>query len=214
MRNRALIGGLATAVVVALVVAGLFAIGSPATARKFKADQERRNRLGQIHYVLSGTVRDEGSLPRSLEEIENEVLVQVGYGGDVRKDPETGEFFEYRRESNRGYEICATFETSSEDRRGQEFGPYPGDIGHEAGRTCFEREVTDQDVESAPMFGFEEAPSRPLPPKMAPSETARPATEPTSSTPVTGPVSGPTDAPALGDPGTRSASPDPSPSSV
>ena len=214
MRNRAVIGGVATAVVVALVVAGLFAIGSPATARKFKADQERRNRLGQIHYVLSGTVRDEGSLPRSLEEIEDEVLVQVGYGGDVRRDPETGEFFEYRRESDREYEICATFETSSEDRRGQEFGPYPGDLNHDIGRTCFEREVTDQDVESAPAFGIEAPPSRPLPPKIGVSETVRPATEPTPSATATGPAPGPTDAPALGDPGTRSASPDPSPSSV
>jgi hypothetical protein len=203
VNNRAIVGAVATAAVVALVIAGLFAIGSPATARKFKADQERRNRLGQIHYVLAGHVREEGSLPESLEEIDDEVLRQAGYGFDARKDPATGELFEYRRLADRRYEVCADFETSSEDGRAQEFGPYPGDLEeHEAGRTCFDRRITNQDVDSAP--GFFPDGVEPFPPKVAPPATIRPPEPPPD----------PIDAPPLGDPGTRSSSPDPSPSPV
>lgn len=197
MKNRAVVGAVATVAVVALVIAGLFAVGSPATARKFKADQERRNRLSQIHFVLAGHVREEGSLPGSLEEVDEEVLRQSGYGFDTRRDPATGEFFEYRRLGDRRYEVCADFETSSDDDRSQEFGPYPGDLEHDAGRTCFERRITAQDVDSAP--GFEPFPSR-----VAPPATIRPPEPPPE----------PTDAPKLGDPGTRSSSPDPSPSPV
>jgi hypothetical protein len=206
VKNRTVVGAVATVAVVALVIAGLFAIGSPSTARKFKADQERRNRLGQIHYVLAGQVREEGSLPESLDEIDDEVLRQGGYGFDVRKDPATGELFEYRRLADRRYEVCADFETSSEDGRAQEFGPYPGDLEeHEAGRTCFDRRITNQDVDSAPGF-FPGDGVEPFPPKVAPpSSTDRPTAEPPPE---------PTDAPRLGDPGTRSSSPDPSPSPV
>lgn len=196
MKNRALIGALATALVTGLVVAGLLAIGSPATARKFKADQERRSRLTQIHYVLSGHVRQEGSLPASLEGIDDEVLRQSGYGYDPREDPDTGEPFEYRKLSNREYEICATFHSASDDRRAQEFGAYPGDVSHKAGRNCFNREITDTDVESAIVPGFPEGIPRPgIPPKLVPSETTRPAAEPAPSP-------------------TASSEPSPSPSSV
>jgi hypothetical protein len=200
VKNRAVVGAVATVAVVALVIAGLFAVGSPATARKFKADQERRNRLSQVHYVLAGHVREEGALPRSLEEVDDEVLRQAGYGFDMRKDPATGELFEYRRLGDRRYEVCADFETSSKDARAQEFGPYPGDLEeHEAGRTCFDRRITNQDVDSAP--GFFPGPGvEPFPPKLPPpSSTVRPAEPPPE----------PTDAPPLGDPGARSSSPEP-----
>lgn len=202
MKNRAMVGALATVLVVGLVVAGLVAVGSPGTARKFKADQERRNRISQLHFVLSAQVREEGTLPESLDAIEDEVVRQIGYGSDPREDPETGELFEYRKISDRSYEVCATFHASSNDARAREFGSYPGDRTHSSGRNCFERQVTDQDIESAfPVFQGE-FPGV-APPKLVPSETPRPTTEP-----------------ALGDPSTRSSSPEaplepsPTPSSV
>ncbi len=192
MKNRALIGALATALVVGLVVAGLLAVGSPGTARKLKADQERRSRLTQIHYVLSAHVRQEESLPASLESIDDEVLRQSGYGYDPRNDPDTGELFEYRRLSNREYEICATFHSASDDPRAQEFGAYPGDVSHKAGRNCFDREITEQDLESAFIPGLQEGFPRPgFPPRLVPSETTRPTTEPSSPVPPLEPIPSP-----------------------
>ncbi len=174
MKNRAVVGGLAALVVVGLVVAGLFAIGSPATARKYKADQERRNRVSQLHYILSSHVRSQGSLPPSLDDVDPEAFVRSGYSSDLRKDPETGEYFDYRRTADRRYEICADFLTSSKDRRAEEYGSYPGDIEHKAGRNCYQRTISEQDVDAAPDFQdgapfpvrelpAEEKPARPQP---------------------------------------------------
>ena len=172
MRNRRLVGGLATAVVVALVVAGLFAVGSPATARKARIDQERRNRITQLHFLLASHVREEGSLPSGLGDVDEEVLRQQGYSVDVRRDPESDEFFEYRRLSGREYEVCAEFLLSSDDDRVSEFRPFPGDVSHEPGRNCYERTVTDDEVDSAPGARREPEVVKPVPAGDSPSPAA------------------------------------------
>lgn len=169
MKNRAVVGSLATALVVALVVAGLFAVGSPATARKLRADEERSNRITQLHFVLASQVRSEGTLPETLAEVDEEAIRRAGYGFDARKDPESDETFEYRKLSDRTYEVCATFHLSSDDRRTEDFGGYPEEISHRAGRNCFERTVTNQDVESAPDFREGPFPVREAPVKASPS---------------------------------------------
>lgn len=153
MKNRALVGAVATVFVVGIVVAGLAAIGSPSTAREYRADQERRNRLSQLDYVLASHVKTEGSLPERLEQIDEEALRQAGYGFDARRDPESGDYFEYRRVDDRRYEVCAVFHHASDDRRAQDYGAYPGDISHRPGRNCYNRTITDRDVENAPDFG-------------------------------------------------------------
>ncbi|HEX2053448.1 MAG TPA: hypothetical protein VHJ78_06970 [Actinomycetota bacterium] len=178
MRNRKLVGVLATAVVVGLVVAGLFAVGSPATARKARIDQERRNRITQLHYLLASHVREEGSLPSDLASVDEEVLRQHGFSQDMRKDPETGEFFEYRRISEREYEVCADFLLSSDEEQAREFGPFPGDVSHEAGRNCYDRTVTEDEVEAAPGIRPPRPEVvRPLPNTLSPSpaETGTPS---------------------------------------
>lgn len=192
MKNRALVGTLATFLVVALVVAGLLAIGSPATARKYKADQERRNRLTQLPFVLATHVRDQGSLPEDLGEMNEGTLRDAGFGFDARRDPESGDFFEYSKLEDRRYEVCATFHTSSDDRRAQEFGYFGGDVSHSEGRNCYERRITDGDVETAPFFGrdffqpvpgpVEETtdPAEPVP------ESPEPEPEPEDDTPAAG----------------------------
>lgn len=185
MKNRALVGTLATVFVVGMVVAGLFAIGSPSTAREYRADQERRNRLSQLDYVLATHVRSEGSLPEQLEQMDEQALRNAGYGFDARRDPETGDFFEYRRVSERRYEICATFHHASDDRRAQQYGAYPGDISHRPGRNCYTRTITDRDLETAPDFGIgerfpapEAGPGRLSP---VPATTADPGDSPAAS---------------------------------
>jgi len=182
VKNRAVVGTLAAVVVAGLVVAGLFAVGSPATARKFKADQERRNRLSQLHFVLASHVRSEGTLPGSLEDVQEELLRRSGFGFDARRDPETGELFEYRREGDRRYEVCAVFHMSSDDRRSRDFGPFPGDVTHEPGRNCYNRTLTDQDVDGAPdFFDGRQFPERIVPDRQEPSPSPSPADETTES---------------------------------
>ena len=189
MKSRAVVGTVATLVVVGLIVAGLFAVGSPATARKLKADQERRNRISQLHFVLASHVRNEDSLPDNLDEVEEAALRQAGSGFDARKDPESGEFFEYRKLSDRRYGICATFRLSSDDRRGESYGPYAGEVSHKAGRKCYERALSDEEIESAPdylgspSFPEPEPPPKriPAPSQIAPTDSADPSPTSTGS---------------------------------
>lgn len=149
MRSRTIVGAIATATVITLVVAGLFAAGSPSTARKLKADGERLNRLTQLHYLLAGNVRSRGSLPQTLRQLRAEGPDGFGYGFDPRRDPETQAFFEYRKLSDRRYRVCATFLTSSKDRRSREFS-YSGNLRYEPGRNCFSRTVSPDDEVRTP----------------------------------------------------------------
>ena len=188
MRNRAVVGVVASLVVVGLIVAGLFAVGSPATARKLRADQERRNRISQLHFVLASHVRNEGSLPEGLDEVEEAALRQAGSGFDARKDPESGEFFEYRELSDRRYRICATFRLPSDDRRGESYGPYAVEVSHKPGRNCYERELTSEEIQSAPDYlGNPALPEREPPLKRVPAPS--PVETPSQPSPTPTPQS-------------------------
>lgn len=116
--------GMAAVVVVAAIVAGVWAVGGPETARLERLDAERRSDLGRIQSAL----RREDPLPASLEALGERL------SGDERADPATGEPYGYRALSDSTYELCATFALGS-DRLGSPRGA----IGrYEAGRHCFE----------------------------------------------------------------------------
>lgn len=141
MNNPKLVGIVATVLVVAVVVAGLFAVGSPSTAREIRADEQRRMRLMELHHQLSLHMSDEGSLPDSLEELNR--FSRFGPSTfDPRRDPETGELFEYSKLSDSEYEVCAVFNMSGQDR--SDYGPFP-QLQHDPGRNCYER-VADEEL--------------------------------------------------------------------
>lgn len=157
--NRTLIGATAGLVVAGLVIAGLFAVGSPATARRFKADQRRVEQLTQLHHALLQYFVDNAGLPDTLRVLNRSVL--EGYGGvDPRFDPETGKSFEYRKLSDRRYEVCASFHTSSEDARNPNqafpgYRPTPldafasgGFLEYKPGRNCFKPTLTNREISS------------------------------------------------------------------
>jgi hypothetical protein len=164
--NRTLVGVVAAVLVAGLVIAGLFAIGSPATARKFKADQRRVERLQDLHRSLLNHFGDEGELPESLADLEPAFWENYGMPNDPRRDPMTGELFEYRLSSGRQYEVCAVFETASNDPRNptQRYREIPrplepdgfeGFYSYERGRNCFDRMITIAEIRS---FYPEDAP--------------------------------------------------------
>ncbi|MEX2586458.1 MAG: hypothetical protein WD602_00495 [Actinomycetota bacterium] len=136
MKNSKLVGIVATVLVAAAVIAGLFAVGSPNTARELRADDQRRQDLTELHFELSQHRINEGSLPDSLEELDS--INRYSRSFDPRRDPETGEFFEYTKLSDSQYEVCAVFNASIDDAEG-----YRGfsEIEHDAGRNCYERDA-------------------------------------------------------------------------
>lgn len=179
MKNRKIVGLVATAVVVGLVVTGLFAVGSPANARKERADAERYRRLVELHAHLVSHSREEGALPAGLKDLEPRSFDGFGEGFDPQLDPNTGKAFEYRKLGDRDYEICAVFQTSSDGSGGVDWnnsyygvGPlhplepydYAVPLGHDAGRNCFDRTISKAELDNR----FVPAPPPPAPPGEAP----------------------------------------------
>ena len=157
MKNkRSLVVGAAIVAVAGLVIAGLFAVGSPATARKFKADQRRIEQLSELHRMLVNHFVDEGELPATLDALNPTLFEGYGLSIDPRRDPETGELFEFRTLADRQYEVCARFHTSSGDPRNpnQAFRGYRppaeavllGYLEHRPGRNCFKRMLTNSEI--------------------------------------------------------------------
>lgn len=130
-----LLGIVATILVAGLVVAGLFAAGSPSTARNIRADDQTESRLNELQYQLTDHEQRNGSFPKTLAELDSE-----GPRFKARNDGETP--IEYRRISDREYELCAVFRTSSDDPRRSTYYPTGGEsFRHEEGRTCFRRKA-------------------------------------------------------------------------
>ncbi len=136
MSARTVLGAVSVTGVILLVVAGIWVAGSPAEARKERADDLRLGRLSELHYQLESHVREHGELPGSLRELEGDFTPRY----DPRRDPLTREPFEYEKLGDRRYEVCAVFATASDEDNPRYYGPGLRST-HGAGRHCFTRQV-------------------------------------------------------------------------
>jgi hypothetical protein len=138
--GRTLLGAVSVTGVILLVVAGIWVAGSPASARKERADELRLGRLSELHYQLESHVANHGSLPESLRELEGEFTSLY----DPRKDPVTGRAFEYRKLEERRYQVCAVFAAASDEDE-PAYTDFNLSSTHGAGRDCFTRQVRPPD---------------------------------------------------------------------
>jgi hypothetical protein len=124
----------ATAVaVVAAVVAGLIAVGSPRQARLRALDAERVSDLTSIWGQLKSGRSEGRPLPRTLGEL---AAMPGATAEETFRDPVTHEFYRYRLVDSVTVELCATFATGDSLGRGA-----PGLVsrfwGHPRGKHCF-----------------------------------------------------------------------------
>jgi hypothetical protein len=138
---------LAAAVVAVSVIAGFVTAGSPASARDRRLDDQR---VGHLMHIQSQIVdifwTSKGRLPNNLDELRDSVS-----GFVPPTDPETGAAYEYQRRGDRSFTLCATFTTPTGETD-KSIAPYPvmerGEFSdnweHQAGRTCFDREIDPQ----------------------------------------------------------------------
>jgi hypothetical protein len=123
---------LAILVVVTSVSYGIFLV-APWDQRTLKFDERRVSNLTSISFGVDGYWEQNGRLPEQLIDLQTRrSFIQP------TEDPETGEPYEYRVLSEKGYELCAVFTTDSAtlDR---EFKPSFSERvwEHSAGRVCF-----------------------------------------------------------------------------
>lgn len=140
----------ANMVVVIGLFGGFYLIGSPATQRMLRFDQNRINDLQNIQWQIVNFWQQKGSLPLSQEEIVDPIS-----GFKVPFDPKTKERYGYERITETEFKLCANFELESENDLNFRDVPQkaiietPGfnnDIWeHPKGPHCFERKI-DKDL--------------------------------------------------------------------
>jgi hypothetical protein len=128
------------AVVIAGVVAGFFIVGSPAEQRDRRLDEQRVEDLQMIQSQIINYWNKKGSLPDTLEEMEDDI-----FGFVLPSDPETEEPYEYHILSDLTFDLCAEFKTKTRETFRGEFQPREKMIeqswAHDAGTVCFERKI-------------------------------------------------------------------------
>lgn len=151
------------ALVLAAIVIGFIAVGSPAQQRALRFDSQRVNDLQNIQWQVINYWQTKEKLPTTLSDL-NDTLS----GFVVPTDPDTKSAYEYSTKAVSGtqtisgglsFELCATFSRESQDTKGRGvYGgstypiaydmSYPSPAGglsdvwnHAAGRTCFDRTI-------------------------------------------------------------------------
>ncbi len=132
-----------SAVVLVSVVFGFFTAGSPLKARLYRFDQRRVSDLQTLQDRIVNYWIQKDELPGELSDLEDTIT-----GFTQPNDPATGLPYRYIINGDLAFELCATFDLSSEDLLGGPKAaiPYPERLyeyqqnwDHEAGETCFQR---------------------------------------------------------------------------
>ncbi len=153
--------------VLAAIIIGFIAVGSPAKQRALRFDGERVGNLQNIQWQIINYWQQKGTLPASITDL-NDTLS----GFVAPRDPETDESYTYKVKAISGtkdttatgvlsFQLCATFSRPSEgnEGRGNYYGgggyystdmamptSYPGprtnDVwNHDKGLVCFDRTI-------------------------------------------------------------------------
>lgn len=135
------IGAFVTAIVVAVVIYGLYSIESPQVARERRIDMEQLQDLQDMQWRIEEAVQVNGEVPNTIEEL---------YVTEVPSASEGRAAYEYKVTEN-GFELCAEFDQASQPEEYQRFALPLDKEGvilnannweHTAGEFCFERTVS------------------------------------------------------------------------
>lgn len=130
------IGGAVTLLVVASMIAGFFVIGSPATARLVKIDDQRIQDLQSIQLEITSFWQYKQALPESIDELNDPLKGYV-----VPVDPDTGAAYVYERTSDASFKLCATFSVESREYESTPIRDPYENWKHDVGEACFDRTI-------------------------------------------------------------------------
>tara|TARA_Y100000310_G_scaffold337917_1_gene426201 strand:- start:1565 stop:2482 length:918 start_codon:yes stop_codon:yes gene_type:complete len=133
------IGWIAGIVILGIIVAGFFVMGSPQNQRLVRFDEQRVSDLSSIQFQVTDFWQLKERLPENLDELEDPLTFFT-----LPTDPETSEQYKYRIVNPLTFELCAVFDTESKDediKRTRLFGEIDGNFPHGAGETCFVRTI-------------------------------------------------------------------------
>tara|TARA_B100000745_G_scaffold299783_1_gene251514 strand:+ start:31514 stop:32464 length:951 start_codon:yes stop_codon:yes gene_type:complete len=142
-------------IVLVSIIAAFFIIGSPRTQRILRYDDQRISDLSSIQSQITEYYRNTKRLPDTIDDLRDPLV-----GAYIPTDPETREDYEYAVTGPLTFELCATFglplpelgsdARNSDDWQVREFAKTAASWEHNAGRTCFEREIDPERVPPYP----------------------------------------------------------------
>ncbi|MFA5934927.1 MAG: DUF5671 domain-containing protein [Candidatus Paceibacterota bacterium] len=136
-----------SAIILASIAYGIFTIGLPSTQRARKMDETRISNLMSIQSeIVYNQWQKAGTVPTSLDSLNDPISNYV-----VPTDPETSQSYEYKKISEKSFEICATFSTgnkTTDQFKKSEAISYNGveseNWQHDPGRYCFTRTIDER----------------------------------------------------------------------
>lgn len=130
-------------VVLTSLIMGFMVMGSPQEQRERRLDQERVNHLSQIQWRIIEHWQSKEELPETLSALDDSIS-----GFEVPVDPKTKQPYEYSTRGDLSFELCATFDQPSAEKRNNRYiepsiagRGLSSNFQHEAGRHCFERTI-------------------------------------------------------------------------
>ena len=134
----------AIVLVVGSIIAGFSVLGTPQTQRKLRYDAQKVSDLQNIQWQIINYWQQKGVLPTALADLEDPIS---GFIAPV--DPQTRNFYEYKKAGTLTFDLCAEFNKLSQDSaKSAARMVYPESMGkfgenwqHEAGRQCFSRTI-------------------------------------------------------------------------
>jgi hypothetical protein len=139
-----LYGWLSSIIIAAIIIAGFFIVGSPATQRDRRFDETRISNLQTIQNEIINYWATKNILPSTLIDLNDSIS-----GFSVPSDPQTNINYEYIINGKLSFKLCANFNTDSNDyNSGQTvipmIYPYNQNWNHSVGRVCFTRTIDPQ----------------------------------------------------------------------
>ncbi len=137
-----LFAGVALVLVVGSIVAGFIYVGSPATQRKLRFDQQRVGDLQNIQYQVLNYWQQKGKLPAQLSDL-NDPLSNSA----LPVDPETNAGYAYSATASTTFKLCATFDLPANSAYPKGSMPIMNNQDnwqHAAGAVCFARTIDPQ----------------------------------------------------------------------
>lgn len=143
---------LVSVVVLSIIIAGFFIVGSPAEQRQKRFDEKRINDLQLLQNEIINYWIQKEKLPDNLSVLEDSIS---GFMVLKDPDPESNNSYEYNVIDELEFELCAVFNTENKQAgapsrivpKGFFDDTFQQNWSHEEGRTCFERTI-DPDLYS------------------------------------------------------------------
>lgn len=144
------IGNVVSIILLLAVIGGFTVVGSPVEQRRINNDFDTINDLQNIQYDILNYWQKTDRLPKSLEDLDDPLTPKYSFRNRVDNNGNEEQEYTYNKLSDLKFELCANFETSSEENDSKSIQGYRKELlldedwEHTEGENCFERYINPE----------------------------------------------------------------------